>query len=58
VKKDLRLYHLRVRLTATELAELERYANRERLSLSSAVRRVMLLEAERTEQPEQATGTD
>jgi hypothetical protein len=58
VKKELRLFSMRVRLTSAELELLERYCERQRLSLSSAVRRVMLLEAERTEQPDRATGTD
>jgi hypothetical protein len=58
VKKDLRIHSTTVRLSAEELHRLERYAERERLNLSTAIRRAMLLEAERAEQLERATGTD
>jgi hypothetical protein len=47
VKKDLRICCLRVMLTPPELEELRAYADRERLSMSTAVRRAALLAAER-----------
>lgn len=49
MKKELRIHSVRVPLTATELAELERFAERERLKVSVVVRRVVLLAAEAAE---------
>lgn len=46
MKKELRLYPLRVMLTATEFEQIRLYAARERLSISTAVRRIVLLAAE------------
>lgn len=49
MKTELRIHPIRVWLTASELKQVERFAIRERLKVSAAVRRVTLLAAEASE---------